>query len=76
MSVEAFFFDWYSMTTLVFTEDNNKGIELWTGMDETYVRVKYLKAQVLEKSMLPNSVPATSSNALQGAGSDLDLEDL
>ena len=51
-SVEAFFFGWYSMTNLVFTDDSNKGIELWVS-DPEKVQVKEVKIKVLEKSMFP-----------------------
>lgn len=50
-SVEAFFFDWYSLTTLIFTDKANKGINIWSELDENYIRVKYLKADVLKKTM-------------------------
>jgi hypothetical protein len=50
-SVEAFFFDWYSLTTLVFTDKANKGINIWSELDENYIRIKYLKADVLKKTM-------------------------
>lgn len=33
-SVEAFFFDWYSMTNLVFTDASNNGLELWTDAED------------------------------------------
>ena len=46
-SVEAFFFDWYSFTSLVFTDANNNGIEIWASMSEDYIRVKYLKLEIL-----------------------------
>jgi len=32
-SVEAFFFEWYSVTNLVFSDEKNKGIEIWTSLD-------------------------------------------
>ncbi len=32
-SVEAFFFDWYSFTSLIFTDKENKGINIWTSLD-------------------------------------------
>jgi sucrose-6-phosphate hydrolase SacC (GH32 family) len=50
-SVEAFFFDWYSFTTLIFTEKQNKGIRIWTSLDQNYIRVKFLRAEVLKKTM-------------------------
>jgi hypothetical protein len=50
-SVEAFFFDWYSFTSLIFTEKENKGINIWTSLDQNYIRVKYLSAEVLKKTM-------------------------
>ena len=38
-SVEAFFFDWYSLTALVFTDPRNRGIELFTELSDSYIRV-------------------------------------
>ncbi len=51
ISVEAFFFDWYSFTTLVFSDKANKGVNIWASLDQNYIRVKYLKADVLKKTM-------------------------
>ena len=60
-SVEVFFFDWYSMTELVFTDVNNRGVELWTGLNEDYIRPKFVKLEVLQKTMfdtIPKAIPA------------------
>ncbi len=51
ISVEAFFFDWYSFTTLIFSDRANKGVNIWASLDQNYIRVKYLKADVLKKTM-------------------------
>jgi sucrose-6-phosphate hydrolase SacC (GH32 family) len=51
LSVEAFLFDWYSLTNLVFTDAN--GIELWTDVgDATKYSIQSLKLEFLEKTML------------------------
>ncbi|TNV80153.1 hypothetical protein FGO68_gene16911 [Halteria grandinella] len=51
-SVEAFFFDWYSMTNLVFTESTNNGLELWTDAEFGQFSIQYARLEFLEKTML------------------------
>lgn len=59
-SVEAFFFDWYSYTTLVFTDEKNRGIQIWSELSENQVRVKYASAEVLQRTMFPPPQPRSS----------------
>ena len=61
-SVEAFFFDWYSITSLVFTEKENNGIEIFTDMNENYIRILSAHVEILEKTMLPHDIKNTEKS--------------
>jgi hypothetical protein len=49
MSVEAFFFSWYSITNIIFPDDDARGLELWAS-DEDKVRVDSISIVVLESA--------------------------
>ncbi len=51
-SVEAFFFDWYSITDMVFPQETSRGVELFVSDEK--VQIHHLTLTVLKKSMFPS----------------------